>query len=416
MENICIKRRSEFAKDMPNSSMLVLFAGSAPSKQGDQFYNFVPNPNFYYLSHIDSQNIILIIKKDAKGNLAQRLYLERYDETVAKWDGAVISTDKAKEISGIDSFGNIDEFEKEIVQIFISNQISKVYLDMENRSLVKNTTNAIKFSKKVKDMFPYIELKNAYPLIAKLRMIKSDCEIEKLQKASDITIKAFYSILDNIRPGMMEYEAEAYIDYTYKANNSKGGFRTIMASGKNATILHYDKNDSKIEDNSLILTDFGAGYKWYSSDITRTYPANGKFTQRQAQIYNIVLEANKMAINMIKPGVLFSNLNKAVKEYFFSELSKIGMVKEIDDVNNYYYHGVSHFLGIETHDLSFERGIDYTLEEGMVLTIEPGLYIENEGIGIRIEDDILVTKDGYKNLTEKAIKEISEIEEYMEKR
>lgn len=414
---IYAKRREEFAKNMKENSLLVVFAGYAKIKRGDEVYPFVPQRNFYYLTGLDVPNLILFILKDQKGELKYKLLLERYDETVAKWDGAVLIQEDARAISGIEEYGFVDGFYKDIENIFVRERIEQVFLDMENRSFSSENSSELNLAKDIKEKFPHIDIKNAYPILADLRCIKSEEELVLLQKAVDISVKGFYKLLDNVKPGMMEYELEAHLDYIYKSHGCKDrAFATIMAAGKNAAVLHYHNNDCKISEDDLILADFGAQWCWYSSDITRTFPASGKFTQRQKQLYNIVLEGGEMIIDMLKPGIEFSTLNESLKEYYVKELKQIGLIKDEEELINYYYHGVAHMLGLETHDLSLQRGLNVELKEGMVLTVEPGLYIKDEGIGIRIEDDVVITKDGCNVLTKNAIKSVEDIEEYMAKR
>ena len=211
-----------------------------------------------------------------------------------------------------------------------------------------------------------------------------------------------------------EYEHEAYFDYILTKNGVRDkAFKTIAASGKRGTILHYVENNAIAEDGDLILVDCGAQVGWYCGDITRTYPVNGKFTPLQKQIYDIVLSGQQKVIDSIKPGLMFSRLNEILKEHYFEELKKIGLVETFDDVAKYYYHGVSHYLGAETHDIG--RYGERALAPGMVFTVEPGLYIEEYGIGIRIEDDVLVTENGCEVLSAGFMKTTDEIEEFMGK-
>ena len=243
-------------------------------------------------------------------------------------------------------------------------------------------------------------------------MIKEDCEIEKIEKAIDITKKGIYAMMSNSKSGMMEYEIEAYFDFELKRNGVKDyAFKSIAASGKNGTVLHYSDNNCKTNDNDLILFDVGAQWGYYNGDITRTFPVNGKFTPRQKEIYNIVLEGQRKVIKAIKPGLEFKRLNEILKEHYALELKKIGLISCDDEVSKYYYHSVSHMLGLETHDVG--RHNEGLLQEGMVFTVEPGLYIAEEEIGIRIEDNIVVTSDGCRILSKDIIRTVDEIESFM---
>jgi Xaa-Pro aminopeptidase len=414
MSKLYKENREKIAAKLDNESILIIFGGVAPVKRGDEFYPYAPQRNFYYSTGIEKPNLVFTQKKDSEGKVKDTLYLERFDELVAKWDGAALDGDGAKEISGIENFGYIDELYGHLAAAFVGRmeKIRTVYLDLENRSLTAPNTPELDFAKLLREKFPDIVIKNVHPIFADIRLIKSQEEIEHLQKAADITGEAFLAMLKNAKPDMMEYELEAHLDYTYKKNGCRDrAFRSIVASGKNACVLHYNDNDCKISDGDLILTDFGAQWKLYSADITRTFPANGKFTPRQKELYTIVLDGMKLVLGMIKPGVVYKTLQESLKEHYVEQLTKIGLIKEKEELGKYYYHGVSHMLGLETHDVGNDK--ELVLAPGMVITVEPGLYVTEEGIGIRIEDDVLVTEDGHKNLTVGIIKEIEDIEAYM---
>ena len=404
--------REKISNKLVDGSILIVFSGTAPVKRGDDFYAYVPQRNFYYATGINAPNLAFVQKKGVNGQVKDIIYLERYSELVAKWDGAVLDGAKACELGGINNHAYIDELYSQIAASFVREKIHTVYLDLENRSFTAANTPELDFAKLLREKFPDIKIKNAHPLFADCRLIKSTEEIGKMKHAANITNEAFNALLANVGPGMMEYELEAHIDYTLKKSGCKDrAFATIMAAGKNACVLHYRENDGKINDGDLVLVDFGACWGWYSADVSRAFPANGKFSQRQATLYNIVLGGNKMIIDMVKPGVRLGDFQEALKEYYVKELMAIGLIKDKEELSNYYYHGVSHMLGLETHDVGYDP--ELILAPGMVITVEPGLYIDSESIGIRIEDDILVTQDGYENLTADIIKEIADIESYM---
>ena len=396
-------------------TIIFLFAGKAMHKTCDQFFKFEPNRNFYYMIGIDKPHLIYMAIKNGE-SIEETLFIERYDEIKAKWDGRSINEEEAKNISNIENIKYLDEFENVSASAMFRNSPETVYLDLENRYL-DNTKDAFKMSDKIKQNYPQVSIKNIYNNIGYFRLFKEDREIENIKKALSITKKGIENIWKNAKPDIMEYELVACFDYEIKRNGSKDkAFDTILASGKNATILHYGDNNDKINDGELILIDLGATYGYYSSDISRTFPANGKFTDRQKQLYNIVLEAQRKVIEAIKPELPFKRLNEIVIEHYEEELKKIGLIKDKSEVSKYYYHGVSHYLGLDTHDVSRELGTDKGLKKGMVITVEPGLYIEEEGIGIRIEDDILVTETGAENLSKDIIKTVEEIENFFENR
>ena len=412
-EPFFIKNREKLFSKLENNSVAVLFAGNAPTKRGDEKYPFSPDRNFYYVSGIEEQNCILFFAK--KGAQKQVIvYIQRENGDMAKWVGANMTAEQAKECSGIENISYIDQFEKDFSEYVFKNNVEICYIDMECREFGNSITPALAFAKKVKKYFPAVKKKNSYILFAEMREIKEQYEIDLIQKAIDITIKGIENIMKNAKAGMMEYEMEAYFDFVLKQNGVKQkAFQSIAAAGKNGTILHYMENNSKTKEGDLILFDVGAQKNWYNGDITRTFPVNGKFTERQKTVYNIVLEGQKKVIEAIRPDVPFYRLNEILKEHYFEELKKLGIVETMEDVSKYYYHGVSHYLGAETHDIG--RYQEKLLKPNMVLTVEPGLYIEQWEIGIRIEDDVVVTENGCKVLSEKMIKTVEEIEAFMSK-
>ena len=398
-----------------DKAIILLFAGKAQHKTCDQFFPFEPNRNFYYMTGIDKPHLIYMGIKNGE-NIEETLFIERYDELKAKWEGKTIREDEAKNISGIENIKYIDEFYASLSNLMFRNSIETAYLDLENRYLDKNR-RAFKEAEILKENYPYVNIKNIYNDLGYYRLFKEPQEIENMKKAIAITKKGIENIWKNTKPNIMEYELEACFGYEIKRNGSKDvAFNTILASGSNATVLHYVDNNDKINDGELILIDLGATYGYYNADISRTFPANGKFSQRQKQIYNIVLEGQRKVIEAIKPELPFKRLNEILIEHYEEELKKIGLIKDKSEISKYYYHGVSHYLGLDTHDVSRDLGTDNGLKPGMVITVEPGLYIAEEGIGIRIEDDILVTETGYENLSKDIIKTVEDIEDFFKNR
>ncbi|MCL2375936.1 MAG: aminopeptidase P N-terminal domain-containing protein [Defluviitaleaceae bacterium] len=414
MSKLFTDNRNKIADKLENGSMLIIFGGVAPVKRGDEFYPFAPQRNFYYATGIERPNLVFTMMKVDEGNVKSRLYLERYDEHVAKWDGAALDVAMAKEISGMEDFAYIDELYGHVGTAMTGRlgKIHTVYLDLENRSLTAPNTPDLDFAKLLGEKFPDMAIKNAHPIFASVRVVKSPEEVEHMKKAAEITGEGFTALLRNAKPGMMEYELEAHLDYVYKKNGCRDrAFRTIMAGGKNACVLHYGDNNCKINDGDLVLVDYGAQWKWYSADVSRTFPVNGKFTDRQKLLYNIVLGGLKLCLDMIKPGVVFGKLQESLQAYYVEELTKIGLISDKEELGKYYFHGVAHMLGLETHDVGSNK--DLVMAPGMVFTVEPGLYIAEEGIGIRIEDNVVVTETGYDNLTAHIIKEVDDIEAFM---
>lgn len=409
-KNFFMENRRKLGEGMKNNSLAIFFAGRAPYKSADERYSFTPNRNFYYLTGIDEEDIILLMKKQ-NDEISEYLFIQEIDEVEAKWTGETISIERAEETSGITDIRFLKEFEDTIGAYINTFNINQMYFDLERQEINIAKTQSQLFANLIIDRYPHMRINNIYSDIAALRTIKREEEVELIKKAIEITYEGIKLMLKNSKAGMMEYEIEAYFNFALNREGVKEvAFSTIAASGKNATILHYDKNNTTTKENELLLVDLGAQYKYYNADISRTFPVNGKFTERQKQIYNIVLKANEEVMKSVKPGVTLAELQTKAKEVLAEGCKAIGLIEKDEELAKYYYHGVSHPLGLDTHDVG-ERNIK--LKEGMIITDEPGLYIEEENIGIRIEDDILVTKDGYINLSKNIIKTVDEIENYM---
>ena len=405
-----INNRNKLFNSMDDNSLLILFSGNAPKKSLDEQYPFSINRNFYYETGVNEENDILLLTKINNTPRAY-LFIARIDETKSKWVGKTLTINEAKEISGINNVFYLDQFDQLLGEYLTL--INKVYLDLEKQSFEERLTNSEIFMEELKEEYSNIEIKDAFPIIAKHRMVKEDCEVALIQKAINITKIGIETLMKNAKSGIYEYQLEACFDYIIKRNGASGfAFKTIAASGKNGAILHYVANNSKIEKDSLILFDLGAEYQLYKSDITRTFPIDGKFTNRQKEIYDIVLRGQELVINSVKPGLTLMDLNNILVKFYIEELKRINLIQNDEEVRKYYYHGVSHHLGLDTHDASLRNE---PLVKGAVITVEPGLYIEEENIGIRIENDVLVTEDGCIDLAKNIISSIDDIEEFMKK-
>jgi len=401
------ERRKKIKEILKNKSILIVFSGKAPRKSEDSFYKFYSNRNFFYLTGITRENFIYIYNNIDQEEI---LFIQKPNEKTEKWYGRFLKEDEAKAISKIDNIKYNQELSNYLVNLLKDNDIENVYLDIKNWESDEPLTESQKFSKVLIEKYPHIQFKNTNKELENLRLIKDDNEIKLTQKAINITKEAIDNMMKKSKEGMYEYELEANYDYILGINGVTTSFDTIAASGENAVILHYISNNSKTKENDLILCDLGVKYKEYNSDITRTFPVNGKFTNRQKEIYEVVLEANKEVIKNSKPGKTLTELNEIAKEILYKGCKEIGLLKKKEELSKYYYHSVSHFLGLDVHDVG---GKKILLKKGMLITVEPGLYIEEEGIGIRIEDNILITDDKPENLSKDIFKEVEEIEKIM---
>lgn len=412
-----INNRERYLKSIKDNSVTILFSGNIIPKSCDQDYPFSVNRNFYYLTGINQANVILVLVKGINGN-REYLLIEKNDEYMAKWVGMKLTAEEATEISGIKDVLYLDSFNSLVHSLFNNSrknydELYYLYLDLERRNDLEYKSKPLSYSKFIKEKYPEIKIENAYSKIVRLRMNKTSEEVKKIQESIDVTKGALENVLKNIKPGLYEYQIETYYDSYIKFNGQKEtSFETICAAGKNATILHYVDNNTIVKDNELVLFDLGCCTDYYISDISRTYPANGKFTERQKIIYEIVLNCNKKCIEYLKPGLTWDEYNQYANSLLIEGLKKIGLIKNDKELRKYYWHSIGHSTGLDTHDPDI-RNIKF--EEGMIMTVEPGLYLEDEEIGIRIEDNVLLTKDGCINLSKDIIKEVDEIEDYMKK-
>jgi len=411
-KDVYIENRSRFMENIENNSIVIAFAGKSCKKTGDELYQFTSNRNFYYLTGIQEEEHIVVLSK-TKSVVSEKLFLKDLDLAKEMWNGKTLRDSEARELSGMEDAVYMKDLNSNINRLINGSEQINLYLDLDREGIEEADSIANIFAREIKNKYPQVIIKDFLSNIAPLRMIKSEQEIAEMQKAIEITIDGVKSLMKNAKVGMKEYELESYFDFECKTKGVKDyAFRTIAAAGKNATILHYVENNSELKDGDLILFDLGAQWNLYNADITRCFPVNGKFTDRQKEVYEAVLRVNKAVINKIRPGVDSKELNTWARDLIAEECITLGIIKEKEEVIKYYWHSIGHNLGLDTHDLGM-KGREFTFTEGMVFTVEPGIYISEESIGIRIEDDILVTKTGCEVLTKNMIKEIKDIEEFM---
>ncbi len=388
--------RNEVRAKINENSVMIIFSGNKLKSSADGEYPFIVNRNFYHLTQINEPNLMLLLT-----NQKDILYIEESDEMFEKWIGKKISQKKATAKSSIVDVRYLKDFDIKMLDDF-----ENIYLDLEKDQINDYLSPALKFKEEHK-----LNAIDAYTIIANSRSTKSDAEIKEVKKAIETTKIGLENIMTNLVANKKESVFEAHFDFVLKSENVPHAFDTIAASGKNATTLHYVTNDEMTKDGDLILFDLGATSNLYCADISRTYPVNGKFTDRQKALYEMVLQANQIIIDAIKPGVTMGELNDLVINFYETRLLQLNVIKNKEEVKDYYFHGVSHSLGLDTHDVGLDRSTP--LVKGNLITVEPGIYIREEGIGIRIEDNILVTENGNINLSADIIKTVADIEEFM---
>lgn len=415
MSKECLEaRRKKLLEQMEANSVAILYSGVELHVSEDEYHKFEVNKNFRYLTDIDRDNMILLLDKTKQDEPRVMLFIEEADVTMEKWYGKKLTKDEAKEISGIEQVQFMDAFEGTLGRLICSAMVETAYFDTYRENINDmpgyNEWKAKEFS----DKYLGIVVKNLHNFTSLNRMKKDEEEVKRIRHAVDMTRQGLEEVLKRLKPGMMEYQAQAIYEGTIKYLGSSGpSFATIAGSGYNGTMLHYETNHCECKDGDLILLDLGAKADGWCSDITRTYPINGKFSKRQKEVYDVVLAANQKVAESAKPGVTMLELQEICKKELAEGCKKLGLIKEDSELFKYYMHGVSHGLGLDVHDCRNYKGAK--LEPGYVLTNEPGLYIEEENIGIRIEDDLLITEDGCEVLSKDIIRTTEEIEAFMAK-
>ncbi len=417
MKDTYIARRAQLMSDKGENTAVVIFSGSAPMKSQDEAYPFSVDRNFFYLTGIERENMILVMRKNYLGEYSETLFIEPYDEVLAKWVGGRMRADEATVISGVASVADVGEFPDRLNSIVeYSRGLGKLtfWLDLWRYHKDQADTPAHTLAKTLQSKYPAVAIEDINGNMAAMRAVKDEKELGFMRQAQEHTRIAIEEMLRYAKPGMNERELEGAFDFALMKQGVRDhAFHSIFAGGKRATTLHYGENDQIVNDGEMVLIDLGSAYGNYSADISRTFPINGKFTDRQKELYNAVLEAQRIVINAAKPGLTTRQLNQMVIDYYETRLDDLGLRKDGKGVRDYYYHGVSHQLGLDTHDICTER--ERTLKPGMVITVEPGLYIEDESIGIRIENDVMITVDGCIDLSVAIPRTVEEIEAIMAK-
>ena len=396
------ERRERLGKLLNNGEIVIIFAAEEPKG----INKFLQNNNFLYLTGLyEAAEAVYVCFKN-KDRVQDTLYIQRNIPEMIVWDGEKLYPEEAKALSGISDIKFCDEFEDSVLNSL--NLSNKIFVNTGLQGLNKPLNKPLYFVSKVRDRILHANFAEANLLMAQLRHIKDESEVKLLSKAIEITGIGLDVIFRSAKVGMYEYELEAMLIYEMRKRGlDHFGFAPIMAAGINATTLHYKKNNTIIQENELVLCDCGALYKNYSADITRTFPIAKTFSERQKEVYSEVLNVQKEVISMVKPGAWMAEINQKTGELIGEACVRLGLISDPKDFKKYYMHTIGHHLGMDTHDLG---GRECVLEPGMVITIEPGIYIPEEKIGVRIEDDILVTNDSHQNLSFMIPKEIEELE------
>ena len=420
--SLFIKNRKNFLNKMKSKSVAFFNSNDLYPVSADTTLPFEQHRDIFYLSGIDQEeSVLLLLKNENNNDTEEILFLKKPNDLLTHWEGEKLSVEKAYLISGIKKVHWLEDLEKVGDEIISS--IKNIYLNSNEhyRAKVVVETRETRFNNWIKKKYPNKNNERSNPILQELRAVKDPIELGLIKKACQITEKGFRRILNFVKPGVWEYEIEAEFSHEFLKNRSrKFAYQPIIASGKNSNILHYIENNQQCKKGDLVLLDVGAEYANYSSDMTRTIPISGKYTQRQKQVYNSVLHVKREATNLLKPGILWKDHHSEVGKIMSSELLKLGLLDKSDIQNQtklepafkkYFTHGTSHHLGLDTHDYG---NINLPIQANNVFTVEPGIYIKEEGFGIRLEDDVIVQESGNPiNLMKNIPIEIEDIESLM---
>lgn len=400
--SLFIKNRAKFKAQMQPKSIAVFNSLDIYPTGADSTMPFEQERNLFYLSGADQEETILLLCPDAYNKKYREvLFVRETNEHIAIWEGAKLTKEQATSISGIETVLWLSEFDRVFTELM--SEVDTIYLNTNEhyRQAVETQTREDRFIKKTLDQFPAHKRAKSFPILEAIRGVKEPEEIDLMQEACNITEKGFRRLLSFVKPGVWEYEIEAELLHEFVRNRSKGfAYTPIIASGNNANVLHYIENNQQCQSGDLILMDVAAEYANYSSDLTRTIPVNGRFSDRQKAVYNAVLRVKDEATSMLRPGVLWDEYHKEVGKIMTSELLGLGLLDKAAIQNEdptwpaykkYFMHGTSHHIGLNTHDYG---ALKTPMKAGMVFTVEPGIYIPDEGFGIRIEDDVVLQQEG----------------------
>jgi len=416
-----IKNRQKLVDKLKPNSIAIFNSNDVMPTNADGTMKFRQNNDLFYLTGIDQEETILVICPDFPNeDMREILFVRETNEHIAIWEGHKYTKEEAFEASGIKNIQWIENFNSVVNTLTVLQE--NIYLNTNEhlRADIQVETRDTRFYKAFKDRFPLHHYHRVAPIMHEVRAVKEEEEIEQLQKACDITDKAFRRVLQFVKPGVMEYEIEAEFIHEFTRHGSRGfAYSPIIASGASACVLHYVDNNKACKDGDLILFDVGAEYGNYNADMSRTIPVNGRFTKRQKDVYNAVLRVQEGAMDILKPGNNIQAYHKEVGKIMESELINLGLLDQTDVKNQdpnkplykkYFMHGTSHHLGLDVHDVGTMYG---PISPGMVFTVEPGIYIQEEGIGIRLENNIVIQSDGHLDLMGNIPIEVEEIEELM---
>ena len=422
-KELFISNRKRLLKNLKSNPVVVINSNDIMPTNADGTMRFRQNSDLFYLTGVDQEETILLLCPDFPDKkFREVLFLRETNERIATWEGHKLTKEEAREVTGIETILWTTEFNTLFKTVMVMGDVEHVYLNTNDhyRADIMVETREARFVKSCMQNFPLHKYERLAPIMHGLRSVKSKIEIDLLQRACDITDQAFRRILKFVKPGVMEYEIEAEFAHEFLKNRSRGfAYEPIIASGADSCVLHYIANEKQCKDGDILLLDVGAEYANYNADLTRTIPVNGKFSKRQKDVYNAVLRVQNEAIKLLKPGARYYDYHKEIQKIVESELIDLKLFDKKDVKNQdknkplfqkYFMHGTGHQLGLDVHDVG---NMYHKMEVGQVWTVEPGIYIREEGIGIRIENNVVIEKNGIFDLMKNIPVEVEEIEELM---
>jgi Xaa-Pro aminopeptidase len=422
-KQLFIDNRKKLVKQLKDNAVAVINANDIMPTNADGTMRFRQNSDLFYLTGVDQEESILVLCPDfPDAKYHEVLFLRETNEQIATWEGHKLTKEEAREATGIQTVLWVSEFYKLFNTMMVMGNVEHVYLNTNDhyRADVAIESRDGRFIKYCQQKYPLHKYERLAPIMHSLRCVKSKYEIELMQQACDITEKAFRRILKFVKPGVKEYEIEAEYVHEFLRNRSRGfAYEPIIASGANSCVLHYIENNKECKSGDVLLLDVAAEYANYNSDLTRTIPISGKFSPRQKEVYNAVLRVQRAATKMLRPGVKYFEYHKEIQKLTEQELIKLKLIDKQDVKNQnpdkplfmkYFMHGTSHMLGLDVHDVG---NMYQEMQAGMVWTVEPGIYIKEEGLGIRIENNVVITKAGVNDLMKNIPIEADEIESLM---
>lgn len=403
--------RNRLYSDLKPGSLLLMYAGEEIRKTSDEYYPFFAERNFVYLTGLTCKQAVLLAMKDVEGTVSERLYILPPDAFEERWTGVRVKPQEAETVSGVSDIKYVDSLEEDFHRLAVSGNYGALYLDLYRCSPEDIDRPSHRMLRVVQEQYPYLQIENANILVRKLRTIKQPCEIEALREAEKITKSGILAMMQNSKPGMYEYQYKAEFD---RALGQYGpqctGFPPIISAGANNFCIHYYEYTGQSKDGDMILNDVGAQYDNLITDVSRGWPCNGRFTDRQKVLYECALATSDHMFSIIRPGMKMDDVDATIRSYNCERLKEAGVLKSADEISTYMWHGGAHHIGYDTHDMIRKPE---TIAPGMVFCVDVGIYHEEWGIGFRVEDNCLVTESGCENISRDIPRTIADIEAVM---